>query len=214
MLSSIPNRSQVQAVRAVIPVSALPTAPQPKVPGVQLRAKSCRITRGDSIGGVGTSEGSRPGRCLAAPGLIARALPNVTRRELRKLAILRLREGRCLFQAGHFDGAYYLTGYSVECALKACIARKTRRYDFPDKRVAIDSWSHDLAKLLKTAGLETTFDQDAKDNEALAENWTIVKDWSEDKRYKLTRTRQAALDLYEAVMTDDSGVLKWIRRYW
>ncbi len=138
----------------------------------------------------------------------------MTRRELRKLAILRLREGRCLLQADHFDGAYYLTGYSVECALKACIARQTNRYDFPDKRVAIDSWSHDLTKLLTTAGLDKTFDQDAKDNEALAENWTIVKDWSEDGRYKLNRSRQAALGLYEAVMTDDSGVLKWIRQYW
>jgi len=37
-------------------------------------------------------------------------------------------------QAGFFDGAYYLAGYAVECAIKACIAKGTRRYEFPDKR--------------------------------------------------------------------------------
>ena len=56
-----------------------------------------------------------------------------------------------LLKAGHFSGAYYLAGYSVECALKACIAKQTARYDFPDKSKANDSFVHDLKKL---AGVE------------------------------------------------------------
>ena len=30
--------------------------------------------------------------------------------------------------------AYYLCGYAVDGRLKACIAKQTRRYDFPDKK--------------------------------------------------------------------------------
>jgi HEPN domain-containing protein len=32
-----------------------------------------------------------------------------------------------LLEAGLYAGAYYLAGYAVECALKACIAKKTAR---------------------------------------------------------------------------------------
>jgi HEPN domain-containing protein len=76
----------------------------------------------------------------------------VTRKELQKLAGLRLREAEVLLENGCPDGAYYLAGYAVECALKACIARKTVRHEFPDLSRARES-SHDLAELLRVAGL-------------------------------------------------------------
>src|SRR5262249_10273775 len=56
----------------------------------------------------------------------------MTRADLQQLSRLRRREARVLLDAGHSAGAYYLVGYAVECALKACIARSTRRYDFPE----------------------------------------------------------------------------------
>jgi len=46
------------------------------------------------------------------------------------------------------DGAYYLAGYAVECALKACIAKKTQRHEFPDKRRVDASHTHNLIQLL------------------------------------------------------------------
>ena len=45
------------------------------------------------------------------------------------------------------DGAYYLAGYAIECALKACIAKATRRYDFPDRKKVDASHTHDLREL-------------------------------------------------------------------
>jgi len=56
------------------------------------------------------------------------------RKDLQELSRVRLKEATALMQAGFFDGAYYLAGYAVECAIKACIAKGTRRYEFPDKR--------------------------------------------------------------------------------
>jgi HEPN domain-containing protein len=61
----------------------------------------------------------------------------VDRKGLQELSNVRLKEAKALLKVGMADGAYYLAGYAVECALKACIAKETRRYDFPDKRESI-----------------------------------------------------------------------------
>jgi HEPN domain-containing protein len=58
----------------------------------------------------------------------------VTRKELEALSRIRLREAEALARLGMSDGAYYLAGYCVECALKACIAKATQRQEFPDKK--------------------------------------------------------------------------------
>jgi HEPN domain-containing protein len=60
----------------------------------------------------------------------------VKRKDLQVLAETRLTEAQVLFQNRKFDGAYYLAGYAIECAIKACVARNTRRFDFPDKDLA------------------------------------------------------------------------------
>jgi HEPN domain-containing protein len=49
----------------------------------------------------------------------------MTRKDLQKLAAIRLKEAKLLLAANAPDGAYYLAGYAVECALKACIAKAT-----------------------------------------------------------------------------------------
>jgi hypothetical protein len=76
----------------------------------------------------------------------------INRKGLQDLAKLRLREAKALLRSNHPDGAYYLAGYAVECALKACIAKKTMRYDFPEKETVQTSYSHELIKLLVPAG--------------------------------------------------------------
>jgi len=49
-----------------------------------------------------------------------------------------------LFAAGRFSGAYYLAGYTVECGLKACVAKLTTPESFPDKELANAVYTHDL----------------------------------------------------------------------
>ncbi len=79
----------------------------------------------------------------------------MNRADLQKLSNMRIREAKILFAAGEHSGAYYLAGYAVECALKACIAKGVQRYDFPDKSLAQESYSHDLDKLIKLAKLNS-----------------------------------------------------------
>ena len=47
----------------------------------------------------------------------------MNRLEFQQLAEVRVREAEALLAVGLWDGAYYLAGYAVECALKACILR-------------------------------------------------------------------------------------------
>jgi hypothetical protein len=68
----------------------------------------------------------------------------MNRTDLQKLSRMRVKEAKALLDAGQSCGAYYLTGYAVECALKACIAKQVRRNDFPDKRTVTESYTHDL----------------------------------------------------------------------
>ncbi len=65
------------------------------------------------------------------------------------------------------------------------MARKVRRYDFPDKKLALEVFTHDLEKLVRVAELGLTLEQDRKSSPALDVNWAIVKDWSEGSRYEL-----------------------------
>lgn len=137
-----------------------------------------------------------------------------SRDELKKLTTLRLREAKTLLDAGMFDGAYYLAGLAVECALKACIAKKTQRYDFPDRQSVLDSWNHDPKKLVRVAELQSELDAAFARSERLQSNWSLVSDWSVDDRYQLSHSRQDAYNLYRAIVSRESGVLTWIKKYW
>lgn len=78
----------------------------------------------------------------------------MNRSDLQALARVRLAEAQALVRAARPDGAYYLAGYAVECALKACIARQTQRYEFPDKKIVDASYTHNLKELVRVANLE------------------------------------------------------------
>ena len=138
----------------------------------------------------------------------------MNRADLQRISMQRRREAAALLRAGLFPGAYYLTGYAVECALKACIARQVGKYDFPNKKLAQESWTHDLEALIRLAGVGPDLSRDAKLNAALQLNWAIVKDWSETARYDLTVTRAQARDLYSACTSRRNGILSWIRQRW
>ena len=79
----------------------------------------------------------------------------MNRRDLQNIALTRLKEVEVLLENRQYSGAYYLSGYVIECALKACIAKQTRKFDFPDKKTAIESYTHDLEKLVKVAKLDS-----------------------------------------------------------
>ena len=134
------------------------------------------------------------------------------RKDFKILADLRVEEARILLARGKQQRAYYLAGYAVECALKACIAKKTRMYQFPPKRNYVERvYRHDLDELVTAAGLDGQLKKDIDANAAFAANWATVKDWSAESRYKVSGLN--GKDMYNAVVGKD-GVFQWIKLRW
>ena len=137
----------------------------------------------------------------------------MNRTDLQQLALERAREAETLLREGHWSGAYYLIGYAVECALKACIAKLTKEYDFPDKDVALKCFTHKIDVLVDLADLEDRRKTDGIANPVLRDNWIVVKDWNEQARYQRW-TEAEARKLFVAVMDSTHGVLPWIMVRW
>jgi HEPN domain-containing protein len=137
----------------------------------------------------------------------------MNRADLQKLSNARIREAKILFNAGEYSGAYYLAGYAVECALKACIAKAVKRYDFPDKSLAQDSYVHDLGKLLKLADPNSELVTATQVNPLLNASWNLVKSWTEQSRYTI-KAKNEAEAVIDAITRKRDGVLPWIKRRW
>ncbi len=135
-----------------------------------------------------------------------------TRKDFQRLAELRAKEAATLAKTGNHQGAYYLAGFAVECALKACIAKTTRRHEFPvDKDYAGKVYTHNLDQLLMLAHLDAQLGQDMKIRPVLAKNWDLVRRWKVDSRYETSNL--GGRDLTLAVNSAD-GVLQWIELHW
>ena len=138
----------------------------------------------------------------------------MNRRDVRGLTHIRLAEARALLDAGLYDGAYYLSGYAVECALKACIARKTRIHDFPPKPNTVrDMYTHNVRDLVVLAELRDDLAERVRDCRIFREHWYAVRDWSDESRYVRT-AGPAALGLCTAIVDRRHGVLRWLRQHW
>jgi hypothetical protein len=136
----------------------------------------------------------------------------LTRRDFQRLAEIRVREAAALLRTRNPTGAYYLGGYAIECALKACIAKRARRHEFPLKADYVRRlYTHNLEELLRLADLEVQLEIEMRTNTALATNWGIVKGWSEESRYRISGLN--GKDLNSAVSASD-GVLAWIKQRW
>jgi HEPN domain-containing protein len=129
---------------------------------------------------------------------------------LQKLALARVADARVLLAAGRYDAAYYLAGLAVECALKACIAAATQRFEFPDRKRADLAWGHDLNKLLAAADLVSAMRAAPS---SVQDKWSIVSEWRIDERYKLEKSACQSKGLLQAV-AGRGGVLPWVRQRW
>jgi HEPN domain-containing protein len=139
----------------------------------------------------------------------------MNRAGFQRLARERVADAKALLAARRWGAAYYLAGYAVECALKACVLAYVERTGviFEDRKYAEKCWTHNLEDLLRLAGLSTVFDADAAADAALLSNWETAKDWSELSRYRRTPKARAE-HLYDAITDKQHGVLTWIKRYW
>ena len=136
----------------------------------------------------------------------------MNRADLQRLANSRIREAKILFKSGEYSGAYYLAGYAVECALKACFAKGVKRYDFQDRKGAGKVFTHKLEDLVTVANLDAELLAAIRASSKFAAGWELVSKWTEEGRYS-TWTRDDAEAIIEAI-AEKEGVLPWIKRHW
>lgn len=139
----------------------------------------------------------------------------MNRLDLQVLAEMRIAEavGLLTLAPPKPDGAYYLAGYAIECALKACIAKLINQHDYPDKQLANDCFTHNIETLVRIAGLETARKSEADANPVFAKNWSTVKDWNERSRYGL-HSQAKTQKMIDAITDSMNGVLPWIKARW
>src|SRR5207237_9347522 len=102
----------------------------------------------------------------------------MNRADFQKLTKLRLKEAKLLLDNKYYEGAFYLAGYAVECALKACVAKKTKRYEFPPK-TADRLCTHDLAALVALTGLKPDLAAEMDRATEIRQTWAIDRRWKE-----------------------------------
>jgi len=93
---------------------------------------------------------------------------------------------------------------------KACIARATLRYEFPDKDRVNRVYTHKLDNLLNEAGLRQEL---LSASPAVRASWSTVKEWLVDARYESGRTASDVETFLRAV-TGRDGALRWLKRFW
>jgi hypothetical protein len=144
-----------------------------------------------------------------------RGSPGMTADDFKIVADARIDDALTLLAASRWSAAYYLLGYAVECALKACAARQFHEHELPDKIVVQNFYTHELVKLLNISGVKSALEEKTTHDAAFAENWSFVRNsWDVDTRYDHSRTEAETRDLLRAITDPGSGVLSWLKTQW
>ncbi len=105
----------------------------------------------------------------------------ISRSDLRKRAIAKLKDADILYQNNRYDGAVYLSGYVMELLLKARTCRTLNWSDFPESNREFENYksfkTHNLDILLKLSGIES------KIKNFHFVDWSNVNQWNPEMRY-------------------------------
>jgi len=129
------------------------------------------------------------------------------------VARAREREAKALLASNQWSGAYYLSGYAVECGLKSVLVKQFKTSALPDKRLVNDAYQHNLQALVGLAGLTQQQSQALNADPLLRVNWSLTKDWTEASRYRIW-TQLEAEEMVSAITDRQHGVMKWLRSIW
>jgi hypothetical protein len=136
-----------------------------------------------------------------------------SKKELKAISLMRLKEAKTLYNNQLYDGALYLSGYVIEIALKARIC-KLLDIDYPEKETSFKTHNFDL--LVNLAGLRKTLDHKLGIDIDFKANWSIATAWKPEFRYKPigASTPIQVQDVITALDDKKNGILTWIKKKW
>ena len=145
--------------------------------------------------------------------------------EIKLLAYERLSEAEILCNAGKYDGAFYLAGYSIELMLKAKVCAQLgvdNLFDEGCKFSGINEVrravkTHDITALFIFSGLREKF-ENAKNLSSVLERTNARlflasghSLWSEQIRYQSVGSQNSDnVQALIALLNHEEGLLKWI----
>ena len=132
---------------------------------------------------------------------------------LQAIASGKLEDAKLLYAHGRFSNAYYLGGYAIEIALKACVTLQIQAETLPDRRFIADIYTHEFEKLIGLAGLRAELRSRQNDDVQFQANWGLVNEWKPDTRYDSIDRTSAQL-LLMATADEHHGILPWITTFW
>ena len=135
------------------------------------------------------------------------------RTDLQAIAQSKIDDAVLLLQHRRYSNSYYLAGFAVEIALKACIAKQIAADTIPDKAFIQAIHVHDIARLVGLAGLKPELTNKENSDPDFYTNWGIATKWEPSARYQAIVPLSCQL-LIQAVVEPDHGVLPWIKTYW
>ena len=152
--------------------------------------------------------------------------------QIKVLVKTRLEEAEVLCNAGKYDGAFYLAGYSVELMLKAKVCEKFGFDDLFDESPDVDKElktpigevkksikTHNLSVLLIYTGLVRQLQLDKVNNPKLMQVYGYLMSiqgnnqtpWSEQARYlPIGSQKEVDVKAFIQSLKDNDGLLKWI----
>jgi HEPN domain-containing protein len=136
---------------------------------------------------------------------------------LRQMAEERIKDAKALIRGKRWAFAYYVAGYSVECALKSCILAQmihtAKIFDEKPPKFR----EHEAEKLIPLAGLADKLTDRLEESRATGDmfrsNWGAVQAWKPESRYEF-KTEADARTLFNAITHKPDGVLRWLKNYW
>jgi hypothetical protein len=114
----------------------------------------------------------------------------ISREELQNLCVDRLEDARILYEAGRYDGAFYLCGYIIELGLKRKICETLGWEGFPNSKKEFENMgsfrTHNLEVLLHLSGIKNQV------KEYFFSEWSVVTFWDPEIRYSRIQTEERA----------------------
>lgn len=142
--------------------------------------------------------------------------------ELKEIAHARLKTAEILISAKDWDGAAYMLGYVLECALKAVVCKTLNLLNYPEytKNQKTDEYfmTHKFDQLLIASGLEYLFS--TRGSVDAFQYWSdFTKEYPSDwPAMRYDRSRQKQFDeikvkkLYNILIDATKGILSIIEK--
>lgn len=142
--------------------------------------------------------------------------------DLKQITKKRLKTVKVLLSVKDWDGAAYMMGFVLECALKAVICKTLHLVNYPEYtgKQKVDDYfmTHRFDLLLKVSGMENIFS-----DRGPSESW---RNWSEftveypgdwpAMRYDINRKwdETKVKKLYTNLVESQNGLLKEVKKRW